>query len=69
MGDTPVWLLSAILLLSFCLAILFNHIRFSTKEVPMEKATLRDEMKTTLYDVAVSSFGSTVPSFIFTATH
>ncbi|MEH7879381.1 hypothetical protein V7799_17990 [Rhizobium laguerreae] len=28
----------------------------------MEKATLRDEMKTTLYDVAVSSFGSTVPS-------
>ncbi len=32
----------------------------------MEKATLRDEIKTTLYDVAVSSFGSTVPSLSLT---
>ena len=29
----------------------------------MNTTTLRDEMKTSLYDLAVSSFGSAVPSF------
>lgn len=66
MGVIPVWLLLAILLLSFWLAIWFNHIRLHTKEVPMEKATLREKMKTALYDLAVSSFGSTVPSLVST---